>query len=107
MLEGHEDAILSAAFDRDGRRIVTASRDHSARVFDTDTGKCLRVLKEGHEFLVSRAVYFHDGQWLLTAAGDNSVRIWDVATGAQLSAIEGTGRNAAAAVSLTSWILRN
>ena len=106
VLEGHDDAILAAAFARDGRQIVTASRDHTARVYDAATGQCVRVLKEGHDFLVSRAIYFHDGKWLLTAAGDNSVRIWDAATGAQLSSLEGTGRNAIAAVSRDSkWIL--
>ncbi len=106
VLEGHDDAILAAAFARDGRQIVTASRDHTARLFDSASGKCLRVLKEGHDFLVSRAIYFANGKLLLTAAGDNSVRIWDARSGAQLSSIEGTGRNATAAVSRDSkWIL--
>ena len=90
----------------DGTQIVTGSRDHTARVFDAQTGKSLHVFKEGHEFLASRAIYFADGRWLLTAGGDNSVRIWDAETGAQLSSIEGTGRNAAVAVSRDGkWIL--
>ena len=33
MLRGHESAVLSAAFSPDGARIVTASRDHTARIF--------------------------------------------------------------------------
>jgi WD40 repeat protein/serine/threonine protein kinase len=106
VLEGHDDAILSAAFSADGTKIVTGSRDHTARLFDAQTGKSLRAFKEGHEFLATRAVYFDDGKRLLTAGGDNSVRIWDAETGSQLSAIEGTGRNAAVAVSRDGqWIL--
>ena len=106
MLDGHDDAILSAAFSRDGKRIVTASRDHTATVYDAATGQVQRMLKEGHEFLVSRALYFNGGRWLLTAASDNSVRVWDAASGSQLAVMEGTGRNAVAAVSRDSkWIL--
>ncbi|MGD9723904.1 MAG: protein kinase [Pirellulales bacterium] len=99
LLAGHQDAILAAGFSPDGRRVVTASRDHTARIFDAETGQSLHTLKEGHDFLASRAIYFNGGRWLLTAGGDNSVRLWDAAQGTQLSAIEGTGRNAAVAVS--------
>jgi WD40 repeat protein len=106
VLEGHEDAILAAAFSPDGARVVTASRDHTARVYVAETGQCSSWLKEGHEFLASRALFFDEGRRLVTAGGDNTVRIWDAATGAQLYAMEGTGRNAAIAVSPDSnWIL--
>jgi WD40 repeat protein/serine/threonine protein kinase len=106
VLAGHEDAILAAAFSSDGSRIVTASRDHSATIFDTQTGSALHRLKEGHDFLTSRAIFFAAGKLLATAAGDNSTRVWDAATGRQLSVIEGTGRLATIAVSSDSkWIL--
>jgi WD40 repeat protein len=106
LLVGHDDAILSAAFARDGARVVTASRDHTARIYDAASGQSLHWLKEGHDFLASKAIFFNGGRWLLSAAGDNSVRVWDAATGSELCAIEGTGRNAAVAVSGDAkWIL--
>ncbi len=106
LLAGHEDAVLAATFSPDGRRLVTASRDHTARVYDADSGQTLHRLQEGHEFLASRAVYCNDGKWLLTAGGDNTVRIWDAASGSELCSLEGTGRNAAAAVSRDArWIV--
>ncbi|HEX3725662.1 MAG TPA: hypothetical protein VHV08_05440, partial [Pirellulales bacterium] len=106
VLEGHEDAILSATFSRDGRRIATASRDHTARIYDARSGQSLCQLKEGHEFLASRAMFFNRGRRLLTASGDNTMRIWDAATGLEQSSLEGTGRAAAVAVSHDSkWIL--
>ena len=75
---GHEDAVLSARFSRDGKQIVTASRDRTASLWDAANGKPLTRFQEGHEFLVSGAVFFPDGKRLATGAGDNSVRIWDV-----------------------------
>ena len=98
LLVGHQDAILQGAFSPDGQRIVTASRDHTARIYDAQSGESLFELKEGHDFLASRAIYFNGDRWLLTAAGDNSVRVWDATSGSELCAIEGTGLNAAVAV---------
>ena len=33
------DSVTSAAFSPDGRRIVTASADNTARLWDAETGK--------------------------------------------------------------------
>ncbi|MEX0587040.1 MAG: WD40 repeat domain-containing protein, partial [Pirellulales bacterium] len=104
--EGHNDAVQAAAFSRDGTHIVTASRDHSARVYKIDSGKLLVELREGHKFLATNAVYFDDGRRLLSAAGDNTARIWDAATGSELHVFPNTGRSAAIAVSRDAkWIL--
>ena len=75
---GHEDAVLSARYSRDGKKIVTASRDRTASLWDAASGKPLERFEEGHEFLVSGAVFLPDGRRLATGAGDNSVRIWDL-----------------------------
>jgi WD40 repeat protein len=46
-LRGHTDQINTAVFAPDGRRIVTASRDGTARIWDTRTGRALRILRPG------------------------------------------------------------
>ena len=38
-LKGHERSVSSAAFSPDGKRIVTASWDKTARLWDAETGK--------------------------------------------------------------------
>ena len=43
VFSGHQDAVIGAAFSRDGTRIVTASADKTARVWDAATGNELRV----------------------------------------------------------------
>ena len=40
---------MSAAFSPDGKRIVTASSDKTARVWDAETGKPIGEPLKGHE----------------------------------------------------------
>ena len=47
VLKGHTDEVFSAAFDRSGDAVVTASDDRTARVWDARTGE-LKAVLEGH-----------------------------------------------------------
>ncbi len=106
VLGGHADAVMHAAFSDRGDRIVTASRDRSAKIYQTETGDELATFVEGHAFLASTAQFYANGTRLMTAAVDNTVRIWDVASGGELQKFSGTGIAAAAAVSADGqWIL--
>ncbi len=106
VLEGHVDSILSASFSPDGERIVTASRDRTARTWETFTGQPLKVFAEGHSFLATSAAFFPGGKRLATGAVDNTVRIWDVDSGTQLVRLEHTGRAAALTVSNDGkWVI--
>ena len=106
VLEGHGNAILGASFSPDGKKIVTASRDRTAKSWDVASGKELQEFKEGHDFLISSAVFFPDGKKLITAAVDNTTRIWNVATGTQILALKGTGPTATLALSNDAkWML--
>jgi eukaryotic-like serine/threonine-protein kinase len=88
VLSGHGDAVISAAYSPDGARIVTASLDHSARVWDARTGAQLEVLT-GHGDRVGCAAYSPDGTHIVTASNDKTARIWNARTGAQLTVLSG------------------
>ncbi len=75
ILRGHEDAVFSASFSPDGERLVTASRDHSARVWRLD-GTGPAIVLRGHGGLVASAVFSPDGERIATASDDTTVRIW-------------------------------
>jgi eukaryotic-like serine/threonine-protein kinase len=90
VLSGHGDIVLSAAYSPDGTRIVTASDDRSARIWDARTGAQLVVLS-GHDDSLITAAYSPDGTRIVTASTDKTARIWDARTGAQLAVLSGHG----------------
>ena len=75
VLAGHEGWVFSAAFSPDGTRIVTASEDKTARVWDALTGETLNVL-QGHAAEVYSAAFGPKGERIVTASGDKTVRVW-------------------------------
>ena len=106
VLEGHEDAILSAEFSNDTQQIVTASRDRTIKTWDFASGVEQHSFKEGHAFLASSAAFFPDGRKLVTSAVDGTARIWDLATGTETTVLKNTGREAAVDVSRDGrWIV--
>jgi len=88
VLRGHDGIVVSVSFSPDGTRIVTASQDTTARVWDTATGQELVVL-HGGKVVVRSAAFSPDGTRVVTASQDGVVRLWNVATGTLL--LEFTG----------------
>lgn len=79
----HQREILSAAFSPDGSRVVTASRDKTAQLWDTNTGKALGEPML-HEGVVYTAAFSADGDRVLTASSDKTAQLWDARTGKAL-----------------------
>ena len=70
---------MSAAFSPDGARVVTASNDKTARVWDPATSKAIAILG-GHDGRVFTAAFSLDGKRIVTASDDKTARVWDVST---------------------------
>jgi WD40 repeat protein len=88
LLRGHEEALAHAAFSPDGARIVTASVDKTARIWDAATGNEIKVLR-GQETAVLSAAFSPDGTRIVTALLDNTARIWNTATGNEIQVLRG------------------
>src|SRR6185437_14995280 len=69
----------SAALSPDGTRIVTASRDKTARIWDAVTGREIAALR-GHQDHVTGAAFRFDGSRIVTSSDDGTARIWNVST---------------------------
>jgi WD40 repeat protein/serine/threonine protein kinase len=87
-LRGHGKPVVSVAFSPDGHRMVTASYDHTATVWDAGSGKELLTLK-GHGSVVNSAVFSPDGQRIATGSGDRTAKVWEASTGRELLTLKG------------------
>ena len=65
---GHTRDIVSTKFSPDGKYIITASYDGSAKIWDAQSGRQLHSL-EGNYGGVSSASYSPDGKYIVTADG--------------------------------------
>ena len=87
-LRGHDKEVLSAAFSPDGKRVVTASSDNTARLWDAETGQQVAIMR-GHDKEVLSAAFSPDGKRVVTASSDNTARLWDAETGQQVAVMRG------------------
>ena len=69
----HEAGVLGALFSADGKRILTWSQDHTARLWSVDNSQCIAVFQ--HE--VESACFNRDETRILTAS-HLSARLWDI-----------------------------
>ena len=78
-MRGHNEVVTSAvAFSPDGARVVTASADNTARLWDAATGQTVAAL-EGHDRPGRRSAAFSpDGARVLTGSSDKTARLWPV-----------------------------
>ncbi|MBW3598750.1 MAG: protein kinase [Planctomycetes bacterium] len=76
-LTGHLDDVLSVTFSRDGRRILSASRDFTARLWDWQEGRQMEALR-GHHDPVHCAAFSYDESRVVTGGEDRVVMVWRV-----------------------------
>ncbi|EFJ52985.1 hypothetical protein VOLCADRAFT_115581 [Volvox carteri f. nagariensis] len=88
LLEGHGGWVTSAAFVGTTHRLVTASHDATARLWDALRGRCLFVLS-GHSGRLNRVSVDPGGSWAITASDDHTARVWDCETGELKLVLEG------------------
>src|SRR5947209_3413574 len=90
-LTGHTSHVWSVCVSADGKRVLTSSSDSTLRLWDADTGQCLRVF-EGHAGRVAfGAALSPDGKLVLSGSDDKTLRLWDVDTGKELRKLTGPG----------------
>lgn len=83
---GHTSDIHSASISSDGKKIVTASMDNTAKIWDVVTGRLLLSLN-GHKNWVFSAYFSKDAKKIITSSIDSTIKIWDAGTGMLLKSI--------------------
>lgn len=87
-ISGHKAEIWALGYASRNATLITASDDHTIKLWNSDTGDCIRTL-DGHQALVSSLALSADGDLLATAAFDNTVRLWDLPDGRPRSILRG------------------
>ncbi|MEZ4301557.1 MAG: hypothetical protein R3B70_41870, partial [Polyangiaceae bacterium] len=91
VLAGHAWGLMRLAVSPDGKRVATASRDGTSKIWDLATGTLLKTLP-GDDPVLSIA-YSADGKTLLTTNGTaradgGFARLWDAESGAEKRKIQ-------------------
>jgi hypothetical protein len=88
VLRGHSDAVKEAAFSPDGGRVVTASSDHTARIWDAESGNEIACF-QGHAGNVWTPSFSSDGRRVVTASADGTARVCDAESGNEIGRLQG------------------
>lgn len=85
---GHTGHIRSIAVSKDGKKVLTGSMDHTARLWDIETGKELQLFK-GHTSWVWSVAFSPDEKEVLTSGAlDKTLRLWTI-EGKEIRKFEG------------------
>ncbi|HET6841065.1 MAG TPA: winged helix-turn-helix domain-containing protein [Candidatus Angelobacter sp.] len=83
----HDGVVVVSVFSPDGSRILTASSDHTARIWNCANGNLLATLD--HADSVTFAAFSPAGDRIVTASSDHTARIWSVTDGHLLAVLRG------------------
>ena len=76
----YEEYLESVVFSPDGKYVITARQDGTARIFDISTGKEIRVLQGNYYF--DNSMFSPDGKKVLSLHDDiHQIRLWDFSSG--------------------------
>jgi WD40 repeat protein len=85
---GHSDYISAVAWSPDGKRIASASGDHTAQVWDADNGGHVLTYR-GHSSDVLALAWSPNGQYIATGSLDTTVQVWNATSGATVYTYRG------------------
>lgn len=76
VFRGHEEWLSSAGFTKDGKYVITTSRDKTIRLWDLN-GNTLKMMR-GHESDIWNAKLLPSGVDIISVCDDKSVRNWHI-----------------------------
>jgi WD40 repeat protein len=68
---------LSAVFSNDNKFIISGSGDETLKLWDVQTGECLKTFK-GHSGCVFSVSFSNDNNFIISGSQDKTLKLWDV-----------------------------
>ncbi|MDB9510121.1 hypothetical protein PN499_02720, partial [Kamptonema animale CS-326] len=87
-LIGHTNEVNAVAIAPDNKTAISASKDHTLKIWDTETGREVKTLT-GHTNWVNAVAIAPDGKTAISASKDHTLKIWDTETGRELKTLTG------------------
>lgn len=79
-LSGHTSMIHALAMSADGSWMVSGGEDRTIRMWETGSGRCVRVL-QGHTQNILGLAISADQTWIVSGGRDHTIRVWETASG--------------------------
>src|SRR5258708_6866403 len=80
---GHTHEITGVALSADGKYVVTGSKDRTAILWETASGRKVQSFS-GHTQMVTGVAVSGNGKQVVTAAADKTAILWDAASGKKI-----------------------
>ena len=84
----HVGAVNTLTYSPDGHHIASGGSDGTLRLWDAESGQCLRVI-EGHMGAVNSLAFSPNGCHIASGGDEGTLRLWHAATGHSLRVMEG------------------
>ncbi|KAH8549327.1 WD40-repeat-containing domain protein [Umbelopsis sp. PMI_123] len=82
--ESHTAGIYCIQFDDE--KIVSGSRDHTVKIWDMQTGTCIRTL---WQHTASVLCLQYDDRFIISGSSDKTIKQWDIHTGELIRSLNG------------------
>lgn len=80
-MTGHNGNIMCLAFTIDSKKLISAGRDNTIRIWDINTGAIIGEPLTGHNYYIRSIAVSPDGKMLISVSSDDcKMKFWDIET---------------------------
>jgi WD40 repeat protein len=92
-LTGHPEPLSVVEFIGNGEQILTASPDGEVRIWRSDSGKLLRVIRAAKTDSLDKVKLSSDGRHMIVVAQGGGAQLWDIQTGKKVADLDSRERS--------------